>query len=877
MFFEKRFKMVPEIPDKELKELCDARIKELKNKLSNKELDKLLSLKGVKPAFLFSDFLYKTLLTNKKLLSELFNALNVKDPFPNYIYNMHLNAIVQRVLDEKIFLNEIRKFRNSEMAKICLSDLCVSTSEFSEISLALSRLASSLIVASIKWIKRDLYKKFGIPREKDGSPLELITVCMGKLGGNELNFSSDVDLIFLFPEPGFTDGKNKISAQEFFTILVRRLIKFLSARTEQGFCLRVDTRLRPFGDSGPLVMDLGALEDYFLIYGRDWERFAWIKARAITGLDKDIEALYSIVTPFVYRRYLDFGVFSSLREMKDMILKQVKKKGLDRNIKLGPGGIRQIEFIVQAIQLVRGGKDKSIRTKNLLRTLEILKDKQYLPLSAIEELYCSYVFLRTLENRIQERSDQQTHIIPQDVKQFKLLAYSLGYKDEKALKKDIDLYRGFVQRHFSNLLEQPRSNINVLKELDKIKEIWEDNLFIDSSSSLLASLGFKDPKRALELIKAHKNSRATICLGTLGQKRLKELIPLLLKEVVRYKNPELILLRVLSVIESIQKRTSYLVLLRENPGALKYFVKFVGTSAWIAEQIKRFPILIDELIDTRSLYKISNIKELRQNLEIRLNSIEKDDIESLMDELRIFKHSHTLRIAVSYLSGISCALDTSLALSNLAQVILDKVLEICFYYMVDRHGWPTLSNFKLYRKYYYHAISGFLVVGYGKLGGKELSFASDLDLVFLHSAINKGHTTGNYPIDLATYFPRLGQRIIQMLTINTSFGKLYEVDMRLRPSGEAGVLVSKAKAFRKYQIFNAWTWEHQALFRARPICGDDKIKRFFMRTRWLVLRLPRDIEYTKKEILDMKARLKEAHLKERGHFHIKYSDGGLLI
>jgi len=875
-FNKKILKILFEIPDKELSLLCDSRIKELKNKLDNEGLNKLFSCKGVKPAFLFSDFLYKTLLTDPGLLPKLLDVLYVKEPSSYYSYNMHLNAIIQRVLDEKIFLAEIRKLRNREMAKICLRDICILTADFFEISTALSNLASSLIIACIKWIKRDLSKRFGLPRKKDGSPLELITVCMGKLGGNELNFSSDVDLIFLFSEPGFTDGKNRISAQEFFTILVRRLINFLSTRTEQGFCLRVDTRLRPFGDSGPLVMDLGALEDYFLIHGRDWERFAWIKARAITGIDKDIDALYSIVTPFIYRRYLDFGVFSSLREMKDMIFQQVKKKGLDNNVKLGPGGIRQIEFIVQAIQLVRGGKDKEIRTKNLLKTLEVLKDKKYLPLSAINELSDSYIFLRILENRLQERSDQQTHILPQDFKQFKLLAYSLGYKNQESFKKDIDLYRGFVQKHFSNLLEQPNRNIHIIKDLDKIKDIWEDNLPLDSSISLLASLGFKDPKRVLDLITAHKTSRATIGLGSIGQKRLKELMPVLLKEVLRYKESELMLLRVLSVIESIQKRTSYLVLLRENPSALKYFVKFVGISPWISEQIKRLPILIDELIDTRSLYKTETIKELRQTLNIRLNSIDKEDIESLMDELRIFKHSHTLRIAISYLSGISCALDTSLALSNLAQVIIEKVFELCFYYMVARHGWPIWGLRQSTNKKYYKKIGGFSVIGYGKLGGKELSFASDLDLVFLHTGVDKGYTTGKYPIDLATYFPRLGQRIIQMLNLNTAFGRLYEVDMRLRPSGEAGVLVSKAKAFRKYQLFNAWTWEHQALFRARPICGDDEIRRFFIRTRWLVLRLPRDIECTKKEILDMKARLKQAHLKEKDHFHIKYSDGGLL-
>ena len=870
---KKAFKILSEIPNKELQLLCDTKIKELKNKLDNKELDKLFSFKGVKPAILFSDFLYKNLLNSPELLPKLVSTLNVKEPPPSF-YNMHLNEIIQRVLEEKNFLAEIRKFRNHEMAKICLRDICVLTADFFEVSNLLSNLATSLILACIKWIKRDLSKKFGIPRKKDGSPLELITVCMGKLGGHELNFSSDVDLIFLFPEPGFTDGKLKISAQEFFTILVRRLIQFLSTRTEHGFCLRVDTRLRPFGDSGPLVMDLEALEDYFLIYGREWERFAWIKASPITGLEEDIKTFYSIVTPFVYRRYLDFSIFDALRDMKNMIFKQIQKKGIDDNIKLGKGGIRQIEFIVQAIQLVRGGKDKKIRTKNLLKTLEILKDREYLPISAVKELTNSYIFLRSLENRLQERLDQQTHIIPKDYKQFKLLSYSLGYKEEEKFKKDIELYRSFVQRHFSNLFEQ-QERINVSENIEKLKDLWDANLSLEEGSLLLISLGFREPKRILDLINAHKNLKATISLGNIGQRRLRELFPFLLKEISRYKDPEKVLVRVLSVIESIQKRTSYLVLLRENPNALRYFVKFVGNSPWISEQIKRHPILIDELIDIRSLSRIADIKELREDINIRLNSIGKDDIESLMDELRIFKHSNMFRIAASHLLGISHSLKTSLALTNLAQVVLEKVFELCFCYMIIRHGMPVWG-LKQRIDSLSKDIGGFSIIGYGKLGGRELSFSSDLDLVFLHTGINKGYTTGSYPIDLATYFPRLGQRIIQMLTLNTAFGKLYEVDMRLRPSGEAGVLVSKAKAFRKYQLFNAWTWEHQALFRARPICGDPEIRRFFMRTRWIVLRLPRDIEYTKKEILDMKSRLKQAHLKEKDRFHIKYSDGGLL-
>lgn len=875
MICEKQFKILSEFPDKELKDFGETRLITLKDKINNKALETFFSLKGVKPALLFSDFLYKNLLINPELLEQLLTALNVKEPSPYYFYNMHLDTIIQRVLEEKNFLAELRKIRNYEMSKICLRDLCALNVNFSEVVTEISEVARFLIVLCINWLKNDLRKQFGIPRRKDGSPLELITVCMGKLGGNELNFSSDVDLVFLFPEQGVSDGKKKISAGEFFTILVRRLIQFLSAKTKHGFCLRVDTRLRPFGESGPLVMDLNALEDYFLIYGRDWERFAWTKARAITGLAQDIATLNSIVTPFVYRKYLDFSVFDSLREMKEMIFKQVKKKGVKDNIKLGAGGIRQIEFIVQAIALVRGGKDKAIRVKNLLQALKVIKERGYLPSSVVKELGESYIFLRTLENRLQERSDQQTHILPRDEKQLKLLAYSMGYEDIKVFKEELDRYRQLIQRHFSHLFEQKKISY-ISKELDKIKDIWEANLPKDSSICILNSLGFRDPKRALALINAHRSSRATQSLGNMGQKRLKELFPFLLKEISTHREPEKVLLRVLSVIESIQKRTSYLVLLRENPDALKYFVRLVGTSPWVAEQIKKHPVLIDELIDIRSLYTIEDVASLKKQLDIRLKSIDIEDTESLMNELRLFKHSHTLRIAASHLAGLSKSLKTSLALTNLAQVIIEKVFELCFYNMISRYGTPVWSFYGAQRTSYNNRLGGFLVIGYGKLGGKELSFASDLDLVFLHTGIKRGYTKGAYSLDNASYFPRLGQRIIQMLSLNTSFGRLYEVDMRLRPSGEAGVLVSQAHSFRKYQLFSAWTWEHQALFRARPICGDPQIRRFFKRTRWIVLRLPRDIERTRLEIMDMKQRLKAIHIKDRDRFHIKYSDGGLL-
>ncbi|MDH5613835.1 MAG: bifunctional [glutamate--ammonia ligase]-adenylyl-L-tyrosine phosphorylase/[glutamate--ammonia-ligase] adenylyltransferase, partial [Gammaproteobacteria bacterium] len=696
-----------------------------------------------------------------------------------------------------------------------------------------------------------------------------------KLGACELNFSSDIDLIFAFPEDGETKGKSPhISNEEFFVRLGRRLVNILDKTTEDGFVYRTDMRLRPFGNSGPLAMSFDAIEEYYQNHGREWERYAFIKARVIAGDKKAGQQLMNILRPFVFRRYLDYGTFESLREMKEMIGREVERKGMENNIKLGPGGIREIEFIGQAFQLIRGGRDKQLQAREIQKILSMLGKNNALPAYVVNDLEKAYVFLRRVENRLQEFNDEQKHSLPDDKEERCRLAWSMGYKNWNTFKKDLDGHRGKVQSHFEQVFSAPQSDSGKHGEHDvtvQYKALWQDEMNAEDAIAFLGKQGFVEAEEALELIEQLRDSSSNQSLSAQGHSRMDKLMPLLLGAVAGCKQQDICLKRIMHLLESIARRTVYLALLVENPMALSQLVKLCAASPWIAELLTTHPMLFDELIDPRTLYAPLDKEKLRLELVTRLANIDEGDLEQQMEVLRHFKQSNVLRVAAADITGAMPLMVVSDHLTAIAEQILQQVLTMTWAHLVSRHGTP---HCKIKGK---DKIPGFIIVGYGKLGGIELGYGSDLDIVFIHDSSGDDQVTkGKHSIDNAQFFARLGQRIIHILNSLTPSGVLYEVDTRLRPSGASGLLVTSMEAFTEYQNQDAWTWEHQALVRARVVAGDPEIASKFEQVRADILSRQRDSSELQKEVREMREKMRnELGSRDEAVFDLKQDQGGI--
>lgn len=651
------------------------------------------------------------------------------------------------------------------------------------------------------------------------------------------------------------------------------MIKTIGAATSEGMVFRVDTDLRPYGESGPLVMSFDAMEEYYQEQGREWERYAWIKARVVAGDKAAGVRLLERLKPFIYRRYLDFGAFESLRRMKQKISQEVKRKGMAGNIKLGPGGIREIEFFGQIFQLIRGGVSPSLRESPIQKVLSVLAHKNYIPRNVSDELTDAYVFLRNLEHRLQEFSDQQTHELPGDPKAKLRLAASMGFTEPESLIRCLETHKKNVHRHFNTLLESRNSKrLDEKKELEMgLEAVWQGQTDVESGRSALIKIGFDECGEVMRLLDYLRNDPATRSLSGEGRNRLDRLIPQLLKTVGRYEQPLPVLARIIDLIKAIQQRTNYLSLLLEEPAAVVHLVKLANASPWIASYLSRHPVLLDELLDPRSLYLPPEKPELKNEVRRRLDAIDPGNLEHQIEELCVFKQVKTLRVAAADVSGALPLMRTSDHLTCIAETILDEVLEISWAHLVEKHGTPDcrLNGETIDR--------GFTVVAYGKLGGIELGYGSDLDLVFLHAGA-KGQTRGGRrPTDNAQFFARLGQRVVHILSAHTSAGVLYEPDMRLRPSGGSGPLVSHIEGFEEYQMNKAWTWEHQAIVRARPVSGDIQVTKRFEEIRKAVLARPRNKAKLQGEIIGMRQRMRrELLIPEPGVFDLKQDSGGIV-
>jgi glutamate-ammonia-ligase adenylyltransferase len=754
-------------------------------------------------------------------------------------------ALTAADADDAALMRSLRVLRKAVMLRLIVRDLG-GLATLDEVMTTMTTLAEVTVERAVRHLETRLAGDYGLPRGAAGGRVQhLHVVGMGKLGGGELNVSSDIDLVFAYPEDGETAGPRRLSNHEFFARLARRLIALLNEITADGYVFRVDMRLRPLGADGPLVCSFDMLENYFVTQGREWERYAWIKGRVICGDRAD--ELAALVRPFVFRRHLDYSAFESLRELHQEVRREVERRDMQDNIKLGPGGIREIEFIAQLFQLVRGGQDNAMRTMATLAVLPLTAARKLLPAAAVDELMQAYVYLRRLEHRLQYLDDKQTQSLPQNEEDQALIAAAMNAPDFAAMRGELDCHRSRVTHHFDGIFADSRSDEHPLAAL------WQnagDDALIDRQHALLRDAGYAEPPRALAAINALKNSNRLRQMPEASHARMSRLVPLVVEEAAKLPAPDATLERMLHLVESISRRESYLALLLQYPQTITRGAALASASPWAAGYLAQHPILLDELLDTRSRHDEPDWPQLQATLERQLAG-EGDDREQKMNTLRQFKHAQTLHLLAQDLAGELPLERLSDHLSALADLILTVTLRLTWRDLPSRHT----------------EAPRFIIVAYGKLGGKELGYASDLDLIFLHQ--------DDAP-EAAVSFARLAQRMNSALSSVTPAGVLYETDLRLRPDGASGLLVSPIEGFAAYQREHAWVWEHQALTRARFVAGDRALGAAFEAIRVEILRRQRDPAGLRNEIAKMRQTMLEAHPNTSGLFDIKHDRGGVI-
>ncbi len=808
-----------------------------------------------------SEFVARACLAQPGLLQELIGSGDLTRAYSAGELSARIGAELTTVADEAALKRALRQLRRRELVRVVWRDLA-GWADLGEVMVTLSELADGCVEQALRHLHDWATARSGVPRGESGKPARFVVLALGKLGGRELNFSSDIDLIFAYTEDGQTDNKRPLSNHEFFTELGRALIGVLSDATEDGIVFRVDMRLRPNGASGPLALSFDAMERYYQIHGRVWERYAFIKARVAAGARDDGEQLLAQLKPFVYRRYLDYGAVEEIRGLKTEIDRELKRKGLAQNIKLGPGGIREIEFVGQALQLIRGGREPHLQERAIQTTLATLAAEGHLTAQAVADLQAAYVFLRSTEHRLQMVADRQTHVLPGDELEQLRLAFSMGFESWAMFQTELQRHCAKVQAQFEQMFRAPQRDAGADDALG-LAGVWQDGVDADSARACLTAAGYREVDGVLGVLRGLRAGAAYSALSAQGRERLDRLMPLLIAAASLNADPDTTLARLVTLIEAIGRRAAYLALLVENPMALSQLVKLCGASAWISAWLSRHPVLLDELLDPVSLYAPLSKPALQAELRHRLSGLPPDDLETHMELLREFRHGHILRIAAADVGPGLTSGQVSGYLSDLAETVLEVALPLARRALIAKHGAPQTPDF--------------CVIGYGRLGSRELSYGSDLDMIFVHRASGTGQTAGPQPIPDELFFARLGQRLIHILTAHTPAGILYAVDMRLRPSGQSGTLVTGLAAFRDYQLNQAWTWEHQALVRARPVAGSPVLAEAFARVRGEILCRPRDPRKLRAEVAAMRARMTAEHAPaEVGLFDLKHGRGGMI-
>ncbi len=820
-----------------------------------------------------SQFVADSCVSHPHLLLELFTSSDLQRDYSADELQLRLQASINAAeqLSEEGLGKMLRVLRRREVIRFIWRDLN-RLSSLSQLTHELSWLADACLQNGLHYLHTKCCEQYGTPHsDVTAATQHLVVIGMGKLGAHELNLSSDIDLMFAYPSAGSTQGGSKsISNNEFFTRLGQRLIKLIDQQTVDGFVFRVDMRLRPYGQSGALAMSFDAMSEYYQSQGRDWERYAMIKARIAAGDHVAGSQLLLSLRPFVYRRYIDFSVFESLRSMKAMIVREVARKNLRGNIKLGAGGIREIEFIVQAFQLLRGGQDPALQTRALLAVMPVLQREGLLSAAAVMQLTEAYEYLRNVEHALQAMEDRQTQELPSTKIDGLRLAFALGSNSWQEFSDCLAQHRDTVSQHFNDTIEpaSEREDEQVEAQAKLWEEVWDAAIDQDDALEKLGDAGFVDADSAWRALTDLHASAAH--MQSIGVARLDLLMPLLLARCAECNNPDQTLVRVLPLLQSVLRRSAYLLLLTENRQALQHLVELCSASPWIAEQLAKHPALLDELLDARTLFQPPDRAELQASLRQQMLRIDEHDEEAQMEQLRYFRMSYGLRVAAAEVSGALPLMKVSDYLTFIAEAILQYVLQLAWQQLLLKHGQPQdcVEPGK----------PNFIIVAYGKLGGIELGHNSDLDLVFIHQGNATAKTDGKRPLDSLTLYTRLGQRIIHILNTRTALGQLYEVDMRLRPSGNSGLLVSSVKAFEDYQLQRAWTWEHQALVRARVVVGPVVLAEWFEQFRRRVLCLQRDAAQLREDVSAMRKKMRDNLLTgvRDGEFHLKHSAGAIV-
>lgn len=742
--------------------------------------------------------------------------------------------------DEAELARQLRILRRHVVSQIMVRDLC-RQSDLAEVTETITLFADFAVNIAADFAYRYFVGMYGVPMGRyTQTPQFLSVVAMGKAGGYELNVSSDIDLIFVYQESGDTNGKRERSNQEFFTKVGQKLIALLDNLTEEGQVFRVDMRLRPDGDSGALVLSETALEQYLVAHGREWERYAWCKGRVVTPHANDLKAL---VRPFVFRKYLDFSAYEALRNLHQQIRSEVAKKSMADNIKLGAGGIREVEFIAQVFQMIRGGQNRALQLKGTQETLRKLAELKILSDETVEKLLKAYRFLRDVEHRLQYWDDQQTQRLPENPEQQQLLAQSMGFEKPSDFQAALAQHRSFVNQTFNDILGESEEKES--QEDNPYAAVWHSK-DCETAAEILGQLGWQNAQTVAQRLFTMKNSSRYRHLPIQAQTRLDVVLPQFIQAAQQSHQAETTLARSLDFLENISRRSAYLAFLQQYPQALNQLVQLMAQSAWLADYLQRHPILLDELLSAQLMEPI-NWTQAKQELMARLQASE--DAEGKMDALRHFQHAQIFRLAVQDLAGQWTVEALSDELSQLADLILEQALH---------HAWQEMP-----KKHCEQA--QFAVIAYGKLGGKELAYTSDLDLVYLFD--------DPHP-DAADHYGKLARRLNTWLSSNTGAGMLYDLDLRLRPNGNAGFLAYSVSAFEKYQRENAWTWEHQALSRARFICGSPEIGQKFEQIRRAILTQSRNHDELKQEIITMREKMFGTHPPKDSD--VKYARGGIV-
>ena len=778
--------------------------------------------------------------------------------------------------DEPVVMKGLRHLRMLLMMRWIWQD-ALGLIRLEQLTDELSEFADGCILFAKDYSYQQLVKQYGYPtfidingnRQVD----EMAVMAMGKLGAHELNLSSDIDLIFVHQGQGETDGdKSKgtrsIDNKRFMTRLGQGIIRLLDHSTADGFVFRVDMRLRPWGDGSDLAIHLSALEKYFAKHGRAWERFAWLKARVVGQIGDDFfERLQALIKPFVFRYYVDYSAFSALREMKSLIQNQVAQREDLDNIKLGAGGIRDIEFIVQAFQLIYGGRHPELQVKSCLNAMKVLVDLGYIEAKTYRHLSAAYRFLRRLEHGIQGIHDQQTQRLPQDAYWQDNLAKTLKFDNWDALLKTLNQHRSNVSVPFERMVTE--------RQMPSKEDTPEEDF--DAQVSQLDAVLSDDNRAKLEQF---WQSKMVSNLSEEARERLDSAYPVIVHALLTYEDKRPLvnaaLPRLIALLEAICRRSIYLVKIDENPNATTQLIPMLAASPWIASELAQYPVLLDNFLQQRYRH-LPDQEELRDILRQQLLRVEPEDEENMLSALRLFKKTQVLAVAASDVLAERPIMKVSDSLTYIAAVVLEAALERAFNEMVRRYGYPIGKDGDPVTE----AHCGFAIIGYGKLGGLELSYSSDLDLVFLHQIEESGMTTGEKSVSGMKFAARLAQKLMTYLNTQTRDGRAYEIDMRLRPSGNAGMMVVSCNAFETYQCEKAWAWEHQALVRARPICGDSEVMAQFERIRRMVLTEPRTLAQVRTDVAQMRQKMRK-HLgssereQQAGKFDLKQDAGGVI-